>query len=74
MIRLYCQCGYPLWIAARWTGDDIALVLHDGNYSPNRERPIITRCPHCVAVLTASDLAEQTTPIWLKPFNTNRAD
>lgn len=72
MVRLYCRCGYPLWIAARWTGDDIALVVRDGQFLPNRAQPLITHCPHCGAVLVVADLAVQITPIWLRPFPTER--
>lgn len=73
MLRLYCRCGYPLWLAARWTGDDIMLVLHDGQGSPNREQLAITHCPGCHAVLVARDLAERTAPIQLRYRDKNRA-
>lgn len=72
MIRLFCRCGYPLWLAARWTGDDIALVLFDGNEPPARRLEGLAHCPQCQEVLTAADFAEQALPPRFKSPDSNR--
>jgi hypothetical protein len=54
MVRLYCRCGHPIWVAAHWTGQDIVLLLYDGQMG--RERGPITLCTHCGKLLVPADL------------------
>ena len=61
MIKLFCQCGYPIWVSARWNGSDIMLLLHDGQQEPKQEGESLMVCPHCHHRLAPADLA------WLAP-------
>jgi hypothetical protein len=53
-MELYCQCGYPIVVAAHWTGDDYILSLHDARYG--KESDEIQRCPQCGKELQPGDL------------------
>jgi hypothetical protein len=61
MVRLSCPCGYPIWLSARWTGEEILLVLHDGQRLPTREEPSLYTCPQCRRTLVPADLNERPT-------------
>lgn len=56
MLRLYCRCGYPLWVAARWTGTTIALVLRDGTQAAEHTLPPLQQCPQCRMLLDPHSL------------------
>jgi CheY-like chemotaxis protein len=56
MVKLFCHCGYPIWVSARWNSSDIMLLLHDGRQEPNREAESLEICPHCHRRLTPADL------------------
>lgn len=61
MVKLFCHCGYPIWVSARWNSSEIVLLLHDGQQEPNREAESLEACPHCHQQLTPADLT------WLAP-------
>jgi two-component system, chemotaxis family, chemotaxis protein CheY len=61
MVKLFCHCGYPIWVSARWNSSDIMLLLHDGQQEPKREAVSLEVCPHCHQRLTPADLT------WLAP-------
>jgi CheY-like chemotaxis protein len=61
MVKLFCQCGYPIWVSARWNSSDIILLLHDGQQEPKREAASLVVCPHCHRRLAPADLT------WLAP-------
>jgi hypothetical protein len=56
MFQLYCYCGYPLWVAAHWTGSTIELFLLDGTREADRSQPPLQQCPQCKAVLRPDQL------------------
>jgi hypothetical protein len=62
MVRLWCPCGYPIWISARWTGEEILLVLYDGQRPPARGAPSLSTCPQCHRTLVPADLNERPIP------------
>jgi CheY-like chemotaxis protein len=47
MLRLFCRCGYPLWVAARWTGATIELFLLDGTRKAESTGTHLEQCPRC---------------------------
>jgi hypothetical protein len=53
-MELYCWCGYPILVAAHWTGQDYALGLHDPRQGKDSEE--ISRCPQCGEELRLGDL------------------
>lgn len=61
MVKLFCQCGYPIWVSARWNSSDIVLLLHDGQQNPTREAESLVICPHCHQRLAPADLT------WIAP-------
>ena len=61
VMKLYCSCGYPIWVRARWTGREIVLVLCDGQQEGDRAAEPLSTCLHCHALLTPADLT------WLPP-------
>lgn len=61
MVKLFCQCGYPIWVSARWNSSDIVLLLHDGQQNPKREAESLVICPYCHQRLAPADLT------WLAP-------
>ena len=60
----YCRCGYPLLVAATWTGHDYHLVPHDSASAQcrpgraARDSPLITSCPQCGQALVVRELGE----------------
>jgi hypothetical protein len=62
MIKLYCQCGYPIWVSARWTGVEVLLVLYDGHRRPDRGAPAPSICPQWHRKLVPADLHERPIP------------
>ena len=61
MVKLFCQCGYPIWVSARWNSSDIVLLLHDGQQNPKREAESLVICPYCHQRLAPADLT------WIAP-------
>ena len=61
MVRLFCSCGYPILVSARWTGADILLILQDGQQEPTRDAESLVHCPRCHQRLMPADLT------WLAP-------
>ena len=64
MVKLFCHCGYPIWVSARWNKSDIMLLLHDGQQEPRREAESLEVCPHCHQRLTPADLTWLAPPFW----------
>lgn len=62
MLKLYCHCGYPIWVSARWTGSDVLLILQDGKPEPTREAEALVLCPHCHQRLAPAELTRQAPP------------
>ena len=62
MVRCACPCGYPIWLSARWTGQDIVLVLHDGHRTPTRGEPPLSTCPQCHRALVPAELNQRPIP------------
>jgi hypothetical protein len=62
MVMLYCQCSYPIWVSARWTGVDIVLILQDGQGAPDRGAPTLSTCPQCLRALMPAELHELPIP------------
>ena len=59
-IHLFCGCGYPVLVRARWTGQDIVLLLYRGEQgSEGLGGKPVTSCPECGAMLTPATLLEQ---------------
>lgn len=56
MLRLSCRCGYPLWVAARWTGTKIELFLLDGTRKAEDAGTPLQQCPRCQWVLRLDHL------------------
>ncbi|HEX6779100.1 MAG TPA: response regulator [Ktedonobacterales bacterium] len=61
MVKLFCHCGYPIWVSARWNSSDIVLLLHDGQQNPKREAESLVICPYCHQRLAPADLT------WIAP-------
>lgn len=53
-MELYCTCGYPIWVSAKWDGQDFHLLLHDGH--AGRHGMPLSRCPRCLRRLDVSEL------------------
>lgn len=47
MVKRSYQCGYPIWVGARWMGEEMLLVLYDGQRRPDHRAPAIFTCPQC---------------------------
>ena len=47
MLRLYCRCGFPLWVTARGTGTTPNLLVFDGQLEPLQTRIPLQQCPQC---------------------------
>ena len=62
MVKLYCQCGYPIWVSARWTGAELVLILQDGQGAHDRATPALSICPRCHRALVAALLHERPIP------------
>ncbi len=62
MLQLYCRCGYPLWVAARWTGTTIDLYLLDGTIEAKRTQTPLQQCPQCQVVLHPGQLEGYSLP------------
>lgn len=61
MVKLYCHCGHPIWVSARWNGADIVLICQEGQQSFTREAESLVFCPSCHQRLVPAELT------WLAP-------
>jgi hypothetical protein len=71
-MELYCRCGYPILVAAHWTGDDLVLRLHDAQRGKDSDE--IQSCPECGAELHPGGL-ERLPPLGmpLPPLDADHA-
>lgn len=56
MLRLFCRCGYPFWVAAHWTGTTYVLFLLDGTQKVEGTATPLEQCPQCQRVLRLDNL------------------
>lgn len=66
MVKLYCHCGHPIWVSARWNGADIVLICQDGQQDFTREAQSLVFCPACHQRLAPAELT------WLAPPTLHR--
>lgn len=62
MLRLYCRCGYPLWVTARWMETTTELLLLDGTREVEHTQPPLQQCPQCQAALHPDQLEGHMLP------------
>lgn len=63
MLRLYCRCGYPLWVTARWTGSTTELLVLDGTREVQHTQPPLQQCPQCQVALLPDQLEGDVLPL-----------
>ncbi len=77
IVKLFCQCGYPIRVAGNWNGKEYRLRLFDGEQG-TQEDPI-THCPRCGEAVHPGDLhwvAPVTLPLMEqhRPIDVRHAD
>jgi DNA-directed RNA polymerase subunit RPC12/RpoP len=71
-MHLYCSCGYPIMVSARWDDEDdaIDIRLHDGNNKDMDQSVVV--CPQCGQRLSLGALRPRPPHAadWLTPQDT----